>query len=430
MAQSKSAPPSATKPGVTAQDAAQTEAAQAKQIDFPIVAGSIDGEQLYQQVISKLHWTTALSTTLVKELVVGESTVNNRVPIESLKVLCNLWPEAFQLVGQPANPTALPTHFRVDMNELETKWSDQKLSLRRWIANRRQRPLYELCGQVGFNGRSEQKRLLVVLAGLHGGAESAIEYAKILNQRTGVAACAFRYPNDAPIAESADYLFRTLKELHAEVPNRRIILVTHSMGGLVARSTIEQLAANDPKCIGITQLIAIGPPNQGSIFAEYAGVLEGAEIVQRLVSSSSGNRLFSAVLDGFNEAPADLVPSSDYLKGLAQTKRHPAVRYSIIAGDAGMISTGLSGLGNEILDRIAARTSQAKTLQERASKLLNSAEFQKGTGDGVVTIQSAKLEGVKDFVILPVNHLDWNAAESEESKKILQAVVERVGVEI
>lgn len=401
-----------------------------KVVEIPVLDGAIDGDQLYQQVISKLHWTTALTTTIAKELVVNEVGVSSRIPLDSLRPLCNLWPSAFALVSKDSGSPDNPTHLRVDMIELETKWKDQKLSLRQWLANRRQSPIYELCGQVGFNGRSEQKRIVVVLAGLHGGVESAIEYAKVLNLRTGSAACAFRYPNDAPIAESADYLYQTLSALHAQVPNRKIILVTHSMGGLVARSTIEQLAAKDQKCLGVTQLIAIGPPNQGSIFAEYAGLLEGAEIFQRLLQGSKGNRLFSAVLDGFNEAPADLVPGSDYLKTLAKGQRHPAVRYTIIAGDTGMIGAGLSSLGNELLDRIAARTTQGKSLQERAQKLLNSPEFQKGSGDGVVTLQSAKLDGVKDTVVLPVNHLDWNNMDSDEGKSILQLVVERIGVEM
>lgn len=401
-----------------------------KQIEFPITLGTIDGDQFYQQVVSKLHWTTALTTKLTQELSSGlNNPISNRMPVEAVKTLCELWPSAFQLVS--SSPESPPRALRVNMTELETNWSQQKLSLRRWLANRRQNSLYELCGQVGFNGKAEQGRLVIVLAGLHGGEQSAIDYARTLHNRTGFAACAFRYPNDAPIEESADYLCRTLKSLHDQEPNRQIVLVTHSMGGLVARSAIEQRFANDPTCAGVTQWIGICPPNEGSIFAEYAGVLEGAELVQRILQrSNGGNRFLSAVMDGFNEAPDDLVPGSDFLKRLATAKRHPAVRYSIVAGDAGLIGTGLSSIANEVLAQIASRTSQAKSLQDRASKLLNSPEFRKGTGDGVVTLQSARLEGVKDIVVLPVNHLHWVDFDSSEGRSILDFVIQRIGIRI
>lgn len=400
-------------------------------IDFPIENGSIDGEQFYQRVVSQLHWTTELTSKLATEIIGSEElSAQTRVPLRSLEILCNLWPDAFQIVSPKAATTTGQGEgvFRANMTELEKNWSTQKLSLRRWLASRNRMPLYEVCGTVGFNGRSEQKQLVVVLPGLHGGEQSAIDFAKAIHERSGIAACAFRYPNDAPLLESAEYFFEVLRERHAQVPSRRVVVVTHSMGGLVARYVFEQMAAKDPKCLGVAQFVAICPPNQGSIFAEYAGVLEGADFIQRLMQASSGRKLLASVLDGFNEAPKDLVPGSDFLNKLNSGSRHAAVQYSIIAGDAGMIDPGLSQLGSDLLARLASRAPRTKSLQERVDKLLNSAEFQKGTGDGVVTLQSAKMDGVKDFEVLPVNHLDWSELGSLEGTKILQAVLERLEI--
>lgn len=417
-------------------DPSETRDKSPKTIDFPIENGSIDGEQFYQRVVSQLHWTTELTNKLAKEIVKPEElSVQTRVPLGSLEILCNLWPGAFQIVSPDVlSPNALPPTgqgegiFRADMTELEKNWSTQKLSLRRWLASRNRMPLYEVCGACGFNGKAEQKQLVVVLPGLHGGEQSAIGFAKAIHERTGIAACAFRYPNDAPLAESAEYLFEVLRQWNAQVPSRRIVVVTHSMGGLVARYVFEQLAAKDPKCLGVAQFVAICPPNQGSIFAEYAGVLEGADFIQRLMQASSGRKLLASVLDGFNEAPKDLVPGSEFLSKLNSGSRHTAIQYSIIAGDAGMIDPGLSQLGSDLLARLASRAPRTRALQERADKLLNSAEFQKGSGDGVVTLQSVKLDGVKDIQVLPVNHLDWSEINSPEGAKILQAVVERIGI--
>ncbi len=402
-------------------------------IDFPIENGSIDGEQFYHRVVSQLHWTTELTSKLATEIIGSEElSAQTRVPLKSLEILCNLWPEAFQIVSPKAATTTGQGEgvFRANMTELEKNWSTQKLSLRRWLASRKHMPLYEVCGSVGFNGRAEQKRLVVVLPGLHGGEQSAIDFAKAIHERAGIAACAFRYPNDAPLSESAEYFHEVLRQWHAQVPTRRVVVVTHSMGGLVARYVFEQMAAKDPKCLGVTQFVAICPPNKGSIFAEYAGVLEGADFIQRVMQASSGKKLLASVLDGFNEAPKDLAPGSEFLDKLNSGTRHTAVQYSIIAGDAGMIDSALSQLGSDLLARLTSRAPRAKSLQERADKLLNSAEFQKGSGDGVVTLESVKLEGVKDIQVLPVNHLDWSELNSPEGTKILQSVLERIGIEM
>jgi hypothetical protein len=58
--------------------------------------------------------------------------------------------------------------------------------------------------------------------------------------------------------------------------------------------------------------------------------------------------------------------------------------------------------------------------------LLNSEELRKGSGDGVVTLQSARLEGVDDFEILPINHLEWGKLDELSGQRVLDEVVERI----
>jgi pimeloyl-ACP methyl ester carboxylesterase len=405
-----------------------SDKATASILEFPIVGNSIDGKEFYETVLSNAHWTTKIGQAVSSELRTNRLNIldtNERISVDALKILVGFFPTAFEFVESPGS-NSQPTALRVNMKELESKWSSQKLSVRNWLSTKSKRPLFEVCFQVGFDGRTEKTNLVMVLPGLHGGAESASKVAAAIHEKTGLASCVFRYPNDAPLAESTEYLSQVVKSLHQEFPKRRVTLVTHSMGSLVARNAVERNLRHDDRCSGIEQLIMICPPNEGSVFAEYAGVLEVAEQLQSLTNKISRRKAFTAILDGFNEAPADLVPNSQFLKNLAAAKRNPKVKYSILAGDAGLVDPLVADLGNDLLELLAKRVDKTKSLQERAGKLLNSAELRKGSGDGVVTLQSAKLEGVDDFEVLPVNHLQWCELEDAAGQRIISEVVERI----
>lgn len=402
-----------------------------KILEFPIEGNSIDAELFYKSVVAQMHWSTELTQKVASELKafnassLPEFSSEPRISLEALQILTALNPTAFEVV-ECTEIRASRTIFRVNLTELELRWSDQKLSLRNWLSSKSHRPLFEVCGKSGFDGRLEKDHLVVVLHGLHVGPNAACEMAAAIHQRTGLASCAFRYPNDAPLEESTDYLLQVLRQWHVEKPGRQFTLVTHSMGGLIARNAIERRLCEDTRCLGIERLVLICPPNHGSIFAEYAGVLEGAEQFQQALGAGSGQKLLTAILDGFNEAPTDLVPGSDFLLKLQAAKRHPHVKYTVLAGDAGLIDPLTAQIGNELLKLFARRAQRTRPLQDRARDLINSDELRRGTGDGVVTLESARLEGINDFEILPINHLEWGELDKPSGQRVLDEVVERI----
>jgi pimeloyl-ACP methyl ester carboxylesterase len=403
-----------------------------KILEFPIEGNSIDADKFYESVLSQMTWTTKLTQKVAGELKQARPVSalefdleKGRISLEALQILITSCPTAFEVVEGDPNKSGTAV-FRVNMGELESKWSDQKLGLRNWLSKRSQRPLFEINGKVGFDGHVEKNHLIVVIPGLHGGDSTACEMAAAIHQRTGLASCAFRYPNDAPVDESTDYLVQVLKKLHLEYPKRTLTLVTHSMGGLVARNAIEQRLKDNPRCLGIERIVLICPPNQGSIFAEYAGVLEGAEQLQRLLKRGSGRKFLAGILDGFNEAPNDLIPGSEFLQKLQAAKRHPQVKYAVLAGDAGLIDPLIALVGNELLELLKREAKNPKPIQDRAHNLLNSDELRKGLGDGVVTLVSAKLEGVTDFEVLPINHLEWGELDKPSGQRVLDEIVERI----
>jgi pimeloyl-ACP methyl ester carboxylesterase len=350
--------------------------------------------------------------------------VDNRVSVDSLNSLVKSYPDLFQWVTDgTAQGASRPIAFRVHQDRLNSQWSNYKLQLRRWLADRNQVGLYEVCGKCGWETVAAGQPTVMVLSGLHGDEQTAIDVAAAIHQRLKYPTCAFKYPNDAPLSESAQYLQQTLQQWHQQQPSRKVILVTHSMAGLVARCAIEQ-PANEAG-LAVRQLIQICPPTHGSAFAEYAGVLEGAEQIGNLISGNSQRPILKSLLDGFNEAPQELQPGSPFLQQLNVRPRNPQVGYTILAGSAGLIDNGLAALGGQLLARLGNGTAN-RSVPRRLQALLDSPDFRAGTGDGVVSIESARLSGVTDFQVLPVNHLDWCKLDQPQGQKVLEAVVRSI----
>ena len=130
-----------------------------------------------------------------------------------------------------------------------------------------------------------------------------------LNGR-GYAVARFEYPNDGPIPASADLLGAELLALRA-AGVERVDLVTHSMGGLLARDLLTRPqwyggdARGGPRLPAIERLVMLGPPNHGSKMARLAPLSELKDQVVRWLVSDDG---FGARPDdGNGEAAAQLL---------------------------------------------------------------------------------------------------------------------------
>jgi pimeloyl-ACP methyl ester carboxylesterase len=125
-----------------------------------------------------------------------------------------------------------------------------------------------------------------------------------------------RYPNDQGIDRSADLL---AEQWGALPDDRPVILIGHSMGGLVARDFITRWrhpVGESPRVEGaqIAGLIMVGTPNQGSPWARlriWLELREHFEDAQRRRFS-----LFAGLRDGLGEAKIDLRPGSAFLEAL------------------------------------------------------------------------------------------------------------------
>jgi len=160
-----------------------------------------------------------------------------------------------------------------------------------------------------------------------------------------------RYSIDA----LADYLRERLAE-RGVIDGRRLHFVTHSMGGIVARAYIAEYGRRD-----LGRVVMLAPPNGGSEIVDLLGE----------------NRLFRAIV---GPAAVDL----GTVESSAPRRLGPAqFELGVIMG-----SRSLNPVGSWILS---------------------------GPDDGTVTVESAKLEGMRDFALVPASHTfimtDRNVAE-------------------
>jgi hypothetical protein len=164
-----------------------------------------------------------------------------------------------------------------------------------------------------------------------------------------------RYPSTQASPEKLEaQLSLQLSRCCADAP--RLHFVTHSLGGILLRA---ELAHRPPPQLG--RVVMLAPPNHGSELADW---LRGSETLLSLMGPTA-----SELGTGGESLP----------------NRLPPAHYEV-----GVIA------GNDSLNPIGSRMIP-------------------GEDDGTVSVESARLEGMSDFLVLPVSHtmilLSSDAAE-------------------
>ncbi len=111
-----------------------------------------------------------------------------------------------------------------------------------------------------------EPRVVVLIPGLLAGGESLQAVRREL-QACSITTATFRYSSKQGIQAAADLLSRELQRLSLVNQTQQVALVTHSMGGIVARAVVEEpqrFSAN------VNKLLMIAPPNHGSALAELS----------------------------------------------------------------------------------------------------------------------------------------------------------------
>jgi pimeloyl-ACP methyl ester carboxylesterase len=241
---------------------------------------------------------------------------------------------------------------------------------------------------------------------IHGLNSSSGVFVHVVPQleRAGFGVVVYDYPDNQDLDVTAPRFaeeWRAFREMTGDA--RPWVILSHSMGGLIARHYVEGPAYRGD----VSDLVLIGPPNQGAAVAKLQASLQVLDGLQ----AAGGQRLgaLAALGDGLGESAADMLPGSPFLRELNGRPRREGVRYHILAGRSGFVSAEAR---REFEGRLALMT-RAGGLLGRMGRLAVSPdlpaqldELCEGTGDGCVAIASTRLDGAPDPVVIAANHVE------------------------
>ena len=220
--------------------------------------------------------------------------------------------------------------------------------------------------------------ILLVIHGIIGDTKGMAECMRqVYEDKTVDLVLSFDYENlNTKIEDTADALDEQLKAAGIDADSgKRISILAHSMGGLVARYFIEKLGGNAV----VDHLIMAGTPNAGSAISRVTGYRDIARtLLGFVVNSAWGIPAVAGMLIVLKQSEK-VTPTLEqmgiehsFIKNLNKST-DPKVRYSIIAGH---------------LDQYLEKNKDAKSLMDKIYKLGAKTFYGEQSNDIAVSVDS------------------------------------------
>ena len=326
-----------------------------------------------------------------------------------------------------AEPAAVPrpsADAALETIALDATAAARSYRVRNWIRQRvvSERDLAKYCLQLDDDWQTAavDKPITVLIHGFN--STPTRNAGLLIPVREAHFPCAtFAYPNDYLLPAAAEQLSKQLRELAHDYPSRRVALVCHSTGGLVARACLENPAL-DPG--NVDRLIMIAPPSHGS---QLARIAVGTDLWEHWLSRTDGwpwTRVHDSIVDGLGEAADELCPDSEFLKQLNARPRNQRVHYTIFLGTKSLVSDAeLAWIHENVCEKLKQMPGVDGQAERFEALLADIDELVDGRGDGVVAVKRGRLDGVEDTVVLPFSHM---AVGGKSQDKDLDAMYEAV----
>jgi len=278
----------------------------------------------------------------------------------------------------------------------------------------------------GWLESSEGRPLVLCLHGLNGTHDAFDGLRQQLRSR-GYSTAAVSYESQRSIASIARDV-STMMVSHLESCSHRqtLVLVGHSMGGLIAREWTNNPALENDSIAG---LITVGTPHQGSAWATLP------PLMQLFVKGEFGFRDVSDLILHAPSNPAlrDIAPESAFLDALNARENRHDVRYTSVIGTGSPVDVTTVERIQQTFRQLERHDGFVRLIRPRIQPLLNGFdELVRGRGDGVVASQSAAMASTTDCVEVDLSHfglvrpLGDGPAMQDACHPVWQVVIDRV----
>ncbi len=274
----------------------------------------------------------------------------------------------------------------------------------------------------GADGRP----LVLCLHGLNGTHESFDGLRANLRSR-GYRSAAISYEPQRPIARLAREVSKEIAAHLGPSPRRHdLVIVGHSMGGLIAREWTNNAALENEAIIG---LITIGTPHRGSAWATLPPLMN---------LFAKGEFGVGDVNDVILHTPSspelrDIAPGSAFLEELNARDNRPNVRYTSVIGVGSPVDATTVEKIQRTFRQLERRDGFVRLIRPRIKPLLSGFdELVDGRGDGIVAAKSAAMRATSDLVRVDLSHFDLirplggKPASEKDGHPVWQIVIDRV----